>query len=50
MQGKITKRLVDSTTATDKPIFVFDTELAGFVLKVTPSGGRTYQLRYRMGN
>jgi integrase len=30
-------------------VFVFDTELAGFVLKVTPAGGRTYQLRYRMG-
>jgi integrase len=49
MQAKITKRLVDELVATEKPIFVFDTALAGFVLKVTPTGRRTYQLRYRMG-
>ncbi len=50
MQAKITKRLVDGTSAANgKTVFVFDTELAGFVLKVTPAGGRTYQLRYRMG-
>ncbi len=50
MKAKITKRLVDATRAVEqKPVFVFDTELAGFVLKVTPTGGQTYQLRYRMG-
>jgi integrase len=49
MKSKITKRLVDEIEAGDKPVFVFDTEVAGFVLKVTPAGHRTYQIRYRMG-
>ena len=43
MKGRITKRLVDETFGDNKPVFVFDTELAGFVLKVTPSGRKTYQ-------
>jgi integrase len=50
MRAKITKRLVDAVQPTEgPPLFVFDTELAGFVLKVTSTGHRTYQLRYRMG-
>ena len=50
MTAKITKKLVDETVATGKsPVIIFDTELAGFVLKVTPAGRKTYQLRYRMG-
>lgn len=48
--SKITKTLVDGTPVPDgKPLFIFDRELSGFVLKVTPSGKRIYQLRYRMG-
>lgn len=49
MQARITKQRIDAISPADKPIFVFDTDLAGFVLKVTPTGKRTYQLRYRMG-
>ena len=49
MKAKITKRLVDDVTATDKPVVVFDTEVAGFCLRVMPSGSKSYQLRYRMG-
>src|SRR5262245_63509272 len=48
MRAKITKRVVDETTAADKPVFVFDTDLAGFVLKALPTGRKVYQLRYRM--
>ena len=50
MRSKITKRLVNTIEpSSGTSVFVFDTELAGFVLKVTPTGHRTYQLRYRMG-
>lgn len=50
MKGKITKRLVDTALVSGhKPLFIFDTELAGFILKVTPAGHRSYQVRYRMG-
>jgi integrase len=48
MKVKITKRVVDETTATDKPVFLFDSDLAGFVLKANPTGRKVYQLRYRM--
>jgi integrase len=49
VRKKITKKLVDEIEPSDKPVFVFDVDQAGFVLKVTPTGHRTYQLRYRMG-
>ncbi len=50
MKAKITKKTVDHARSNDgRPLFVFDCDLAGFVLKVTPAGRKTYQLRYRMG-
>ena len=49
MKKKITKQRVDETPPAEKPVFIFDTELAGFVLKITPAGRKTYQFRYRMG-
>ena len=49
MRAKITKQRVDSIEPGPKPIIVFDTDLPGFVLKVTPTGHRVYQVRYRMG-
>jgi len=50
MRAKINKEQVNAAVATDgKPLFIFDTLLAGFVVKVTPAGRRVYQLRYRMG-
>src|SRR6187200_2687799 len=48
MRVKITKRVVDETTATGKPVFLFDSDLAGFVLKANLTGRKVYQLRYRM--
>lgn len=35
---KITKRLTDATAAADKDAFIWDDELAGYGVKVTPSG------------
>ena len=49
MKEKIKKSLIDSLVPGDKPILIFDTELPGFVLKLTPTGRKVYQLRYRMG-
>ena len=49
MKEKIKKSVVDGLVPGDKPIFIFDTEVPGFVLKLTPAGRKVYQLRYRMG-
>lgn len=49
MQAKLTKRLVDSVAATDADLFVWDTEVKGFGLKVTRTAVKTYLLQYRMG-
>jgi integrase len=45
---KLTKRVVDTTVAADnRDIFVWDSEVKGFGLKVTPSGAKIYVLQYR---
>src|SRR3954454_12926437 len=44
---KITKRLVDATGPADRDVFVWDSELAGFGLRVKPSGAKSYILQYR---
>lgn len=46
---KITKRTVDALQPSEKDHFIWDTELAGFGLKVTPSGKKIYVYRYRLG-
>ncbi|KTE77642.1 tyrosine-type recombinase/integrase [Sphingopyxis sp. A083] len=46
---KITKRAVDALPATGSQTFVWDTEVKGFGLKVTPAGKRTYVFQYRTG-
>ena len=47
--GRITKRAVDALSPGDKDQFLWDTEVSGFGLKVTPKGARTYVVQYRMG-
>ncbi|HLV07105.1 MAG TPA: integrase arm-type DNA-binding domain-containing protein, partial [Croceibacterium sp.] len=47
--GKITKRSVDAATAGTRDYFLWDDELRGFGLKVTPAGKRSYIFQYRMG-
>ena len=47
--GKITKRAVDSAVPGARDGYLWDDELNGFGLKVTPSGGRIYRVQYRLG-
>jgi integrase len=47
MRAKITKRLVESLEPAKKLYAVRDTELAGFMLRVSPSGRRTWLFDYR---
>ncbi len=49
MKAKITKRIVDAARPNKRDTFLWDTELAGFGLKVTPSDNRIYVLQYRIG-
>ena len=44
---KITKRSVESMPVRDKDHFVFDAELAGFGVRVMPSGKRFFLVQYR---
>jgi integrase len=44
---KITKRLVDSTHPGEKDIYIWDDELAGFGLRVKPTGVKSYIIQYR---
>lgn len=44
---KITKRVVDSTVAASCDVFVWDSDLPGFGLRVKPSRVRTYILQFR---
>ena len=46
---KLTKRTVDAVEATGRRYVIYDTELKGFGLKVTPSGGKTWCVEYRAG-
>ncbi len=48
MQVKITKRTVDAAKAGKRDTFLWDTEIRGFGLKVTPKGKRVYILQYRL--
>ncbi len=48
MLGKITKRTVDGTKSGRRDAFVWDTQVKGFGLKVTPRGKKVYVLQYRL--
>jgi integrase len=49
MATKITKRIVDAATPGERDLFLWDEEVKGFGLKVTPAGSKVYMLQYRMG-
>ncbi len=49
MRAKLTKREVDGAKPARKDLLVWDTEMKGFGLKVTPAGARVYLIQYRMG-
>jgi integrase len=47
--GRVTKHTVDLLTPTGKDYFFWDDEFHGFGVRVTPTGGKSYILQYRMG-
>ena len=47
MKKKLTSRTVKPLTPEDKPYEVVDTDIKGFLLRVQPSGAKTYSLSYR---
>lgn len=47
--AKLSKRTVDATSPTTKDVFVWDEEVAGFGLKVTPKGTKVFLYQYRLG-
>ena len=46
---KLTKRTVEALKIEAKDYFVWDSHIAGFGLRVMPSGAKTYQAQYRKG-
>lgn len=48
-KARITKQTVDAALAAARDQFVWDTKLAGFGLKVTPSGSKVFLYQYRIG-
>lgn len=47
--GTITKRAVDAIKAGAADQFLWDDDLSGFGVKVTPAGSKVYLLQYRVG-
>ena len=45
----ISKRSVDAVRPGAKDAYLWDEELAGFGLKVTPAGRKVYLVQYRLG-
>ena len=46
---KLTKRTVDAAKPGERDSYVWDDELSGFGLKVTPAGRKVYLVQYRLG-
>jgi len=46
--GRITKRAVDALDSSSRDIFLWDEDLSGFGLRITPSGHKTYVVQYRI--
>jgi len=44
---KLTKRIIDALNPTEKDRVVFDAELPGFGVKITPSGRKIFLVQYR---
>lgn len=47
MAVKLTKRTVDAAQPGEKDVFLFDEDLIGFGLKITPTGRKVYLVQYR---
>jgi len=46
---RLTKRIVDAALPSQKDLYVWDSSLTGFGLKVTPTGRKVYLIQYRIG-
>ena len=46
MRARISKRTIDNLQPAERDLFVWDTELPGFGVKITPTGSRIYVLQY----
>lgn len=46
---RLTKRIVDAAQPSQKDLYVWDSSLTGFGLKVTPTGRKVYLIQYRIG-
>ncbi|HAU28672.1 MAG TPA: site-specific integrase [Rhodospirillaceae bacterium] len=46
--AKLTKKLIEATTASPKDQIIFDDELPRFGVRIKPSGAKSYVLRYRV--
>jgi hypothetical protein len=44
---KLTKKVVEATIPQEKDLILWDSEIAGFLCKITPAGKRSYFLYYR---
>ncbi|MBY6015182.1 integrase arm-type DNA-binding domain-containing protein [Qipengyuania gaetbuli] len=47
-KAALTKRTVDAAKSGERDQFIWDIDVAGFGLKVTPAGGKVYVFQYRM--
>src|SRR3712207_1159293 len=50
MRLKLTKRSIDAFVPAEKDQLVWDTDLKGFGLKITPAGRKIYVLQTRQGH
>jgi len=46
--SKINKSMIDGAKPGERDAFIWDSDLPGFGLKVTPAGGRVYIYQYRI--
>lgn len=46
---RLTKKIVDGAVPTERDFFIWDTQLAGFGLRVRPGGSKTFVAQYRAG-
>jgi hypothetical protein len=47
--SRISKRLVDNASPGEKDSFLWDSDLSGFGVKITPAGRKVYIIQYRLG-